>query len=354
MAGMERKARNSSIELLRIVCLVLIFWMHASGSYTDNNVSAWVSIAVEVIGNIGVSCFILITGYYGIRLNVKKMMHLDLMIIFYSWTALILLFVWGEFPGAKAALTHLFPVIGSHSWYFTCYFALAFLSPFLNEMIEKLSEARLKQLIVTMLVIFSGITTFFFFDFNGDAGKGIVQMVMLYLIGRYIGTCRADKKYQTGKLAGAFAAVAAVNFCLNGAIYIVTGSVQNKFARDCTLFTIFQAILIFLIFRNLYFENTLVNRIAKHVPAAFLFEWTMREIITRYLIDYLTYSGRNYYELILLLIAVLLVVMGVVIDWLRVTLLSRIENWLVDHVYHIGAKVCHTAASKLPGYREEL
>lgn len=75
-------------------------------------------------------------------------------------------------------------------------------------------------------------------------------MVMLYLIGRYIGVYRADRQYNTAKLAGWFALLAGVNFCLNGALYVVTGTVQNRFARDNTLFTIFEAILVFLIFRN--------------------------------------------------------------------------------------------------------
>ncbi len=89
-----KKGRNSSIELLRIVCLVMIFWMHAADSGVANGIGAWIDIAVAVIGNIGVSCFILISGYYGIRLDVKKMMHLECMLLFYSWTGLLFQYVW--------------------------------------------------------------------------------------------------------------------------------------------------------------------------------------------------------------------------------------------------------------------
>ena len=77
-----KKGRNSSIELLRIVCLVMIFWMHAADSGVANGIGAWIDIAVAVVGNIGVSCFILISGYYGIHLDVKKMMHLECMLLF--------------------------------------------------------------------------------------------------------------------------------------------------------------------------------------------------------------------------------------------------------------------------------
>ena len=36
-----KKGRNSSIELLRIVCLVMIFWMHAADSGVANGIGAW-------------------------------------------------------------------------------------------------------------------------------------------------------------------------------------------------------------------------------------------------------------------------------------------------------------------------
>lgn len=346
MESVKNKGRNSSIELMRILCLVLIFWMHASGSYQDNQASAWIGIAVSVVGNIGVSCFILISGYYGIRLDIKKMIHLDLMLIFYSWSALILQFAWGNSLGGEAILSHLLPVIGKQSWYFTCYFALAFLSPFLNEMVEKIGEIRLRQLLLTMLVIFSGITTLFFFDINDDGGKGMVHMVMLYLIGRYIRVYKDDTKLRTGRLAAIFACVAGVNFCLNGALYLVTGTVQNRYARDNSLFTIAEAVCVFLIFRNLYFQNAFVNRMAKHVPAVFMFEWTLRSLVSLYLVDYTAYAHTWYYEPLLLGIAILLVAIGSVIDWLRIFIFHMPETWLADHLYAAGKNIVERTAKK--------
>lgn len=336
----KKPGRNSSVELLRILCLVMIFWMHSAKSYMDNPVSAWISIAVEVVGNIGVSCFILISGYYGIRLDVRKMMRLDLMLILYSWIGLALQLIWGNSIGGEAILSYIFPVIGKQSWYFTCYFALAFLSPFLNEMVEKLGQMRLRQLLFTMLVIFSGITTVFFFDINEDGGKGIVHMVMMYLIGRYFGVYCGKKQYAAGKLLGTFLLAAGVNFCLNGALYLVTGTVQNRYARDCTLFTVVEAVCIFLLFQNIHFENNVINRAAKHVPGAFALEWTMRNLVLVYIMDCTEFAGEVWYEGLLFGMAVLLVLVGIVIDWLRETLLHGVEDWIVRHLYALGTNLC--------------
>lgn len=96
---------------------------------------------------------------------------------------------------------------------------------------------------------------------------------------------------------------------------MVTGTVQNRFARDNTLFTIFEAILVFLIFRNHHFENAFVNRLAKHVPAVFLFEWTLRDSSRTTCLTMLPAREKTPHEFLLLGIALLLVVMGSVIDW---------------------------------------
>lgn len=328
----EHAARNSSFELLRILALVLIFWMHGSSSYSNNELSAWLCIAISTVGNIGVSLFILISGWFGIRLNVKKMIKLDLMLIFYCWIGLALQYVWGTagLLDGSQKLAYILPVIGRFSWYFTCYFALAFLSPFINEITEKLTKERFFALIVTMLVIFSGITTFFFFDITQDGGKGIVNMILLYLIGRYLRMYHEDHAFSTGRLLVVFAGTSLVNFALNGGLYLATGTVQNRFARDNTLFTIAEAVCIFLVFRNLHFENRLINRIAGMVPAVFIMEWTLRTVITTYLFDYLAWRESSWHELILLGTSILLVIMGSAIEALRRLLLGRAEDAIAE------------------------
>lgn len=265
-------------------------------------------------------------------------MHLDLMLIFFSWLALLMQFVWGNSLSGETILSYLLPVLGKQSWYFTCYFALAFLSPFLNEMAEKMGELRLRQLLVTMLVIFSGVTTVFFFDINEDGGKGIVHMIMLYLIGRYLGVYKSDKVYETKKLVKMLLVISGINFMLNLALYVVSGSVQNRYARDNSLFTVVQSVCVFLIFKNIYFENKTVNCLAKHVPAVFMFEWTMRVALVTYVVNYLKWADKWYYVIVTFVMAIVLMVVGAAIDWLRVLILDKPQTWIVDKVYVAGEK----------------
>ncbi len=320
--------RNSSIELLRILALLLSFWLHASGSYENNELSAWISVLVSTVGNTGVSCFILISGYYGIRFDVKKMLKLDWMLVFYAWTGLALSLLWGEPVGMEEAVSHVFPVIGRHSWYFTCYFALAFLSPFLNELAETLEKKRFRELLAVMLLLFSAVTTFFFFDITQDGGKGIVHMVLLYLIGRYLRLYHEHTVFSGKRLLGGFFALLIVNTALNGVLYAVTGTMHNAFARDNTLFTIGESVCLFLFFRGRYFESRWVNRVASTVPASFVMEWTVRSVILKYLFDYLALRESDWYELAMLGVSALLIAMGFVIETLRRLVFGRAEHAL--------------------------
>ncbi len=346
---MERKERNSSLELLRIIAIILIFWMHGASSYSNNQLSAWLCIVIETIGNIGVTLFILISGYFSIKLKPEKMLQLEIMLLFYCWTGLAFRFIWGEaqlFEGSQI-LSYIFPVIGRYSWYFTCYFALAFLSPFLNGMLEKIEKKTFENMLITMIVLFSGVTTFCFFDITQDGGKGIVNMILIYFIGRYIRMYKDDVAYKKTEIFGIYIIITVCCIMLNAGIYIVTGSVQNRFARDNSLFTIAEAVCIFMIFKSVHFKNNFINKLATHVPAVFIMEWTLRGVITHYMFDYLAWRENNWHEIILLAIAVLLFVIGTCVDTIRIKIFGTLEEKLVCILMKMFANIKKIILSKL-------
>ncbi|MFR4128827.1 MAG: acyltransferase [Roseburia inulinivorans] len=338
---MEKRGRNSGLELLRIIALLLTFWMHGASSYSNNELSAWLCIIIESIGNIGVTIFILISGYFSVKLKPLKLIQLDLMLVFYCWIGLILRFLWGEAQSysGEQILSYIFPIIGRNSWYFTCYFALALLSPFLNEFIEKISQNQFKKMLLTMLIIFSGVTTFCFFDITQDGGKGIVNMVLVYFIGRYIYLYKDDVAYKQCKVIGVYVLLTIGCIALNGMLYIATGTMQNRFARDNTLFTIFESVCIFLVFKQMNFKSVFINQMAIHVPAVFTMEWTLRGIITYYLFDYLAWKESNWHEIILFGISILLILMGTCIDIVRLKIFGKIEKNFSNKVFNQLEKI---------------
>ena len=74
------KDRSSNFELLRLLCIFGILMMHTFGGI-DTSVSFFnteIHVLVNSIFNMGVTCFILLSGYFGIRFDFKKLIRLDL------------------------------------------------------------------------------------------------------------------------------------------------------------------------------------------------------------------------------------------------------------------------------------
>ena len=87
MKKVLEKQRNSTIELLRILCILMIVFMHLVGiwwDYCDNLFDKEFVIFVNSLCNCAVTIFMLISGYYGIRFNLRKIVQFEMMVIFYS------------------------------------------------------------------------------------------------------------------------------------------------------------------------------------------------------------------------------------------------------------------------------
>lgn len=90
--------RNSSIELLRLLAIFGIVVMHINGPLLDSAFglnSIWVQLENSIF-NCGVSVFVLISGYFGIRRTSFKILLLELSALLYSLAgSLLVLFVSG-------------------------------------------------------------------------------------------------------------------------------------------------------------------------------------------------------------------------------------------------------------------
>ena len=80
-AGRER---NSNHELLRLIAIYMIVFIHANmylGTFCTGKYFVFFNGLVNGLCNIGVSCFILISGYYGVRCDIRKLVRMECMMI---------------------------------------------------------------------------------------------------------------------------------------------------------------------------------------------------------------------------------------------------------------------------------
>ena len=86
---MKIKSRESNIELLRIVLMLLIIARHIimySGKLSDKGTSEYyITNIARSISVCSVNTFIIISGYFGIRLNLTKILKIEARVLFYTW-----------------------------------------------------------------------------------------------------------------------------------------------------------------------------------------------------------------------------------------------------------------------------
>ena len=259
--------RNSGLELLKIFSLIGILVMHMFGIvFHDENISVfnlWVTIFINALFNVGVSCFALISGYFGLKLEFRRTAQIWASIVFFSVISGCIKF--GITRGGTDLLRGFFPIITKRNWYFSCYMVLLFLSGPLNYLISHFSRKQLKGFIAVMALWFVLVPTFFYFEIMEDKGKGLMNIILLYLIGRYIRLyIDADETKISRKRWGMIAiACFLIISLLNGAITFIGGEYKSPFARDNSLFILVEALAIFMVFKGMKFESNVINFLGK-------------------------------------------------------------------------------------------
>lgn len=272
--------RNSSFELLRLFCIFGIVAMHAFGGIDTSSslLNTEAHILFNSLFNTGVTCFILISGYFGIRFRLEKLIRLDLMIIFFTLCGTLLL---GGF-GLKELIKSCIPVLSRQHWFITCYFALCILAPFLNEIPERLERAKFRSLLLVLLLLLSLIPTLTTYDIMQDAGKGLADFVMVYLIGRYLALYRTETYCTRALLAGFFSCILFIFVSDSALTFLHGGVLYSTFSRDCSAFIILAAVLLLLFFRELHFTSRAVNRLARNVLAVTVLDRTLQTFFGRF------------------------------------------------------------------------
>lgn len=274
--------RKSNIELLRIVAMTMIvlhhFMMHGKLFLALENDSVFYLESVSIMG---VDIFIMISGYFGIKLSLKSFTRLVIVIIAFSGFSLLLYYGFCGFTpfSIKNLLDWIkFPVTRSPYWFIQVYLALMIISPFLNRGIESMS---LKQFGKVLLLILA-------FNFYSCAigdnkvdlnGYGLFNFICCYLTGAFLHRLQIFSK-ESGKFAivtrgntGIWIALAVIVICT--AVIIIffnlyglpanIGSLNFFYLRPF----IYSSVLVFIpalcmlyLFSRLNIESKVINSIA--------------------------------------------------------------------------------------------
>lgn len=337
-----KRERNSSIELLRILAIFGIVVMHTNAAvmkecYGINQI--WTQIENGVF-NAGVSVFVLISGFYGIRRNKNKIITLWTTVVLYSMiSAMVGYILMGE--SVKSLITAAIPISTNRYWFISCYIILMLFAPYINRVIESISQPQFTRLLVLMSVAFLLSPTLLYYSVLGGGGKNIVNMLLLYFLGAYIHKYNLHNLVNKKVLLRILFIITTLNILLNLAVSMATGGGQAHipFARDCSAFIVVEAVAITLLFVKTTLHSEIVNIVASHVFAVYLFEGAFRNIIKIMVFDYTIYEHEPYWFIINIIVALCIVVGCIFIDFAVQKLLEPLRNLLLKIIGKLQPKV---------------
>lgn len=338
---MKLQKRASNIEVLRIICMYMIVMIHAN-MYLSYFCKGWTwSIyngAVNGICNIGVTCFILISGYFGMDFKLKKLLKMEIMMIGFSvLETVILCITMPETMSGVALLEQLvksfFPFITRKYWFYSCYVCIFCFSEFINKFVDSLEKDTLKKLLKLLLLLFCVFPTVFYFEIVPDNGKGLWQMIIIYILGRYM------HKYgniglSTTKILVIFGGV----WILNGISHefpIQLGGIYHHLCKDNSITNILMAVLLFNLFKNWELQSDVINGLTKHIFAVFALNNSMITAVMTVIINLGILTPTLYGWIWLMVLSLGVMLMCLLLGALREKMFGKIENVLIQKIIGI-------------------
>lgn len=278
--------RNSSIELCRIIAMIMIvachFATHGGFNYDKSIITIprlWWHF-IEMGGNFGVDVFILISGYFLINnskltINFRKCFKLWGQVFLYS----ICIYIFGLLTG----VTHfsviqfvkaLIPVTSEAWWFVTVYFILFLLHPYLNKLLTGINQRQYQYLLALLLLIWCIVPTFTTYSL---ASNDLLTFVLFYYIAGYIRLYGDSIKLQSKHFFVLWLIITAFTF-LSSIAFIIIGRKIAVFAEHPFFFygrrslpTLLRAVFFFMIFERMTLSyNKYINYISSAAFGVYL------------------------------------------------------------------------------------
>ena len=367
----KKKERNSSLELLRILCIILIIMhhYHVHGGFPS---PGWENFSIpytfiQIAGLFGrASCavFALITGFFLISSNGKnhyrKVVTLIAEVVFYSVVIAFILYIFKLVPlTPKDLIKSFFPLFWNINWYILYYILFYFLVPFINPWLRSMNRKQYTLLVMILFIMYSVIPTII----NTWLFSELDFFLVLYIIGGYIKLHIYKKvtyKNQYNLLLGLLSmlCMAPITFGLDFGSYMLKSSALVSHLTPIqdiySVFSLSSAIFIFLYFANLNFTSKFINRISTTVLGIYLIHDNefLRPYIWEKLSPNIHFMMNPYLHMFLKVSCVF--ILCILIDLLRQITVGRIfENWFYRNCDNIVAYWKKKAAFILQKMRKD-
>ncbi|MDO4499730.1 MAG: acyltransferase family protein [Erysipelotrichaceae bacterium] len=281
-----KKNRDSNIELLRIVTMLMIMFHHFtvhSGFYFDNSyvmkTRLWLSL-LTIGGKLGVNIFVLISGYYlitnkSLKQNFKRIAKFWGQVVFYSiGMAAIYLFVCKGTLSKTEIIYSFLPIASQRWWFVSTYFVMYLLHPYINRLLLSFTKKEYQNYLLFILGLWVLLPSIFRDKYQSNE---LIWFILLYSIAGYIRLYGLSPKLKLKHYLSASVILTLTAFLLS-VVLLFIGTKSEYWAGRVYRFNemrhplmLILAICIFMTFVNIKIPyNKFINTVASTIFGVYL------------------------------------------------------------------------------------
>ncbi|MDE7160135.1 MAG: acyltransferase [Muribaculaceae bacterium] len=277
--------RQSNLELLRIVAMLMVLVAHADflalgapdvyavrhhpySSLTRDMIYSFVFVSVNV--------YVMISGYFGIRTRWKSTLAFVFMVVF--WRVIIFLGYdatgWPRPHNSMTVFRLMIP--GYEDWFVEAYVLLRLIAPILNTYIENTSVRKMCVFVgcyYAFQIIFQLVIGEVYMVFN--SGSSVLSFIGLYVIGGIFRKTRFHERMSAWKWLGGYALWSVFAGGILFSLMYLTArpwpEMMDMFQAHNGINVMIGSILLFLGFAAMRFRSRFVNTVAASTFAVYLF-----------------------------------------------------------------------------------
>ena len=344
------KARNTNVELLRIIAMLFIIIHHCiingyglQEGLMQNTLPKSDLLFLSGINSvviIGVNLFFLISGYYSVSFTIRKFCKLLIDLYLYNTILIFISFAIGtEKIGLSSIKYVLLPFY--KYWFIYVYLLLMIIAPLINEKLQKLSRnATIHYLIVFSILIcgFGFISDSSMLGINN--GYSIVFALYLYFVGNSMHRFGFLKMSQ-GKQVLCWCGTTCITamMCTSMIVLDKYELSWKMFSYNNPFVTLSSVCFVYIFLNRKVFKANYLLKIAKHILPVYYIHTSscfayLRNIPLRYIFE----NYGIFVEIVFLLAyACLVFALCVLIDLIKTKIIDRTEIRIIDNI-KIGEK----------------
>ena len=341
--------RNTSIELLRIISMIMImfhhFAYHGNFEWNFNEVTLphlWYDF-ILMGGKVGVDIFVLISGYFLIEnteklFQPKKLLKFWGQVVFYSiMTYLLSVMLRLNAFEIKQLIKVCLPITYPGWWFASTYFMLYLIHPFLNKLLHGLSKTEYQYLILMMVLCWSIIPTATTQLFESNS---LLWFVTLYGIAGYVNLYGGNQKLQSKHYFSLYFMVLIITYTVS-TTFLFLGTKKEEWATHAIDFfeierlpILLMAITLFMGFVTLKMNyHKWINMIASATFGVYLIHDSsyIRYYLWTNIFKINQYQDSTFLILYSILVVFILYVSCTMIDLIRKKLVEKPYMLFVNH-----------------------